>query len=78
MKSFLHVIATIGADILKGVEIAAPIVGAFVPAVGPILTEVAQIISALEAKGQEVNQAQLAAIINAVSTAQAVKQSAAA
>lgn len=73
--SFLKDIENIGKDIIKGVEIAAPIVGAFVPAVGPILAEVAQIVSALEAKGQTLTSEQLTSIVNTVASANAMKQS---
>lgn len=73
--SFLKDIENIGKDIIKGVEIAAPIVGAFVPAVGPILAEVAQIVSALEAKGQTLTSEQLTSIVNTIASANAMKQS---
>lgn len=74
--SFLKTLETIGQDILKGVEIAGPVVGAFVPAAGPIFTEVATVITALEAGGQHatITAAQLSQIIQAVALVQSVKQ----
>lgn len=47
--SFLSVLETIGKDILVGIELAAPIVIDFVPAAGPILQDIADIIAGLEA-----------------------------
>lgn len=74
--SFISVLETIGKDIVKGVEIAAPIVGTFVPAVGPIFMELATIISQLENKGGAVTNEQLSQLVQAIATISAVKQSA--
>jgi hypothetical protein len=74
--SFLSSLENIGKDILKGFEIATPIIGTFVPALGPVLTEVAQIITVLEARGQQVSTDQISSIINTLAAAQAIKQSA--
>lgn len=75
--SFLPVLKTIGTDIEKGIAVAAPIVGAFNPAAGPILSEVSQIILALEAQGSSttLTPEQISTVIQQVSAAQAIKQS---
>lgn len=73
MKSFLSVLKTIGDDIIKGIEIAVPIIGAVEPQLAPILAEVTQIVAALEKAGATINQAQLSAIIQAAATSSAVK-----
>lgn len=46
--SWFSKLHTIVADIEKGFVIAAPILGAFVPAVGPVLAEVGVLVGALE------------------------------
>ena len=73
--SFISTLETIGKDILKGIEIATPIVGTFVPAAGPILTELALIITQLENSGKTLTADQLTQLIQSVATVSAVKQS---
>lgn len=73
--SFLKTLETIGSDILKGVETVAPIVGAFVPAAGPILYEVAQVIATLESQGKTLSPAQVSQLVQTLTAAQTVKQS---
>lgn len=79
--SFLSVLETIGKDVLKGVEAASPIIGTFVPAAGPILTEIAAVITALENKtsgtttGTTITADDLSKIIQILATAHSVKQS---
>lgn len=74
--SFLTVLKTIGEDIEKGLEVAAPIVTGFVPAIGPILTEIEAVIKKLEAAGQTLTTAQISAIAQAIAAEQAVAQAA--
>lgn len=76
--SFISVLKTIGEDIEKGITAAAPIIGAFVPGVGAILTEIATVIADLESKGQTVNASELSAIVQALSTTSAISQAKAA
>lgn len=73
MKSFLKALENVGTWILKGVEIAAPVIGAVDPPLAPILMEVAQVVAILEAKGQTVDANSLQAIVQAVATHSAVK-----
>ena len=81
--SFLSILKTIGEDIEKGIAVAEPIIGAFVPSVGAILVEVADVIASLEAvtpivpaaataKADEVPN--LSALVQAVATVSAVNQ----
>lgn len=72
--SLLSVLKTIGEDIEKGLEVAAPIVTGFVPAVGPILTEIEAVIKKLEAAGQTLTAAQISAIAQAIAAGQAAEQ----
>lgn len=75
--SFLSVLKTIGTDIEKGLAIATPIVGEFVPVAGPILAEIATVISALENAGKTLTAEQLSQVIQSITAVNAVKQSAA-
>lgn len=74
--SFLKTLETIGKDIATGAEIAAPIVGDFVPAAGPILAEVAAIIAKLESssKASTITPANVSQIIQATALLSTVKQ----
>jgi len=74
--SFLSTLETIGKDIEKGFEVAAPILkaaGGIVPVVGPVLTEIGDIVTNLENGGHEVDAATLQAIFQAVATVSAAK-----
>ena len=75
--SLLKTIETIGQDILKGIEIAEPIIGTFEPTVGTILTDIAEVIATLEAKATPVTPMQMAGIVQAMSMTAAVKQASA-
>ena len=81
--SFLSILKTIGEDIEKGIAVAEPIIGAFVPSVGAILEEVAAIIGSLETVASIVPPASptqpdevpnLRALVQAVATVSAVNQ----
>lgn len=76
--SFVSVLKTIGTDVEKGISIAEPIIAKFVPMAAPILTEISAVIAALESLGSSVTQEQLSQIIQAIATASAIKQAAAA
>lgn len=73
--SFLSVLHTIEEDVLKGIAVAAPIVGTFAPAAGPILAEIASIIAALEGIGS--THTNVSPLVQAVATVSTVKQHAA-
>jgi len=73
--SFLKHLENIGVDILKGIQIASPIIGSFNPAIGAILTEVGTVIADLEQKGQTINPSDMSALVTAISTVHTVKQS---
>ena len=75
--SLLKTLETIGADILKGVEVAAPIIVDFVPKAAPILEEILTVIADLEAKGITVTQPQMSGLVQAMATTSAIKQAAA-
>jgi hypothetical protein len=75
--SFLSILETIGKDVLAGIAVAAPVIGEFVPKAGPILAEVATIISDLEGATTPTT-AQTSALVQATATASAVKQAIAA
>jgi len=75
--SFLSVLKTIEADVTKGLEVAAPIVGTFVPAAGPILSEIAEVLLVLEGAGAN-TQTNISGLVQAVATVSAVKQAGAA
>jgi hypothetical protein len=72
--SFLSILKTIETDVTKGLEIAAPIVGTFVPAAGPILVEIGNVLAALEGINSPATPAQLSQVVQAVATTSAVKQ----
>jgi hypothetical protein len=74
MKSFLKIIENVGKDILKGVEVVAPVLGAVDPPLAPIFLEIAQVIAVLEGSGVAISQEQLSSIIQAVATTSAAKQ----
>lgn len=76
--SLISVFKTIGEDVEKGISIAAPIIGTFVPAAGPILTDIVTVISALESEGKTPSSSQMSTIVQSLSTANVIKQSAAA
>jgi hypothetical protein len=73
MASFLKIIEDIGKDIVKGVEVVAPVLGVVDPPLSPILQEVALVIAALEGSGATVSQSQLSSIVQAVATVSAAK-----
>lgn len=75
--SFLSALKTIGNDIEKGIAIAEPIVGTFIPASGPILIEIASIITALEKIGKPVSTETISQIVQALTISSMVKQHAA-
>jgi hypothetical protein len=71
--SFLSEIETIGKDIVAGIEKAKPLVGE-IPAVGPIITEIADVVTAIENKGSiTITSAQISEIVQAVSLVTALK-----
>jgi len=72
--SFISVLKTIGEDIEKGIQIAEPIIGTFLPAAGPLLTELAAIIAALENIGSTPANTNITPLTQAVATISAVKQ----
>lgn len=83
--SFLSILKTIGTDIEKGISIAAPIVGTFVPDLGPILSEISQVITALETSKSTTPSTsitvptptpeQVSTVIQQVTAAHVIKQS---
>ena len=74
MKSFLAHLQAIGDAIKTGIAVATPFVGAFDPALGPILSDVAELVTGLEAKGKPMDPAALTQLVSAVAIAQTVKQ----
>lgn len=46
--SFFSILSTIEKDINAGIEFAAPIIGTFFPTLGPILTEIGDVVSTIE------------------------------
>jgi hypothetical protein len=74
MLSFLSALKHIGEDIEAGITVAAPIIGIFVPAAGPILTDIAEIIVELEGIGANPANTNLSPVTQAVATVSAVKQ----
>jgi len=72
--SFWKILATIGADVEKGIAAAAPIIGAFVPATGPILTEIETIIAELELAGHSPAPQTISAIAQSVAHIETIKQ----
>jgi hypothetical protein len=75
--SLLSILKTIEADVTKGFEVAAPIIGSFVPAAGPVLVEIGNVLAALEGVNSTATPEQLSPVVQAVATASAVKQHAA-
>jgi hypothetical protein len=76
--SLLKTIETIGQDILKGVDIAGPIIETFEPQLAPIINEIEGVIAALEGKNASVTKEQMSQMVQALSMANAIKQAAAA
>ena len=76
MASFKKIIGNIGKDILKGIEVAVPVLGAVDPPLSPIFTEIAAVIQKLEGSpaASTLTEEQLSAIIQAVATVSAAKQ----
>jgi len=77
MANFASILKTIGEDIEKGIALAAPIIGEFVPGIGAILSEISAIILALEGTSTP-TAANVSPLIQAVATVSAVKQASAA
>jgi hypothetical protein len=75
--SFLSVLKTIGEDVEKGIAVALPIVGDFVPQAAPILNEVATVIGNLETAQTQLPQESVSTVVKALSTASTIKQHAA-
>jgi len=74
--SFISVLKTIGNDIEKGLELAAPFIS-LIPggvAIAPILAEVAQVIGILEQSGQKIDPSVLSAVMQAVTQVHVAKQ----
>ena len=74
MASFLKIIEDIGKDIVKGVEVVAPVLGAVDPPLAPILQEIALVVAALEGSGAQISASQLSSIVQSVATVTAAKQ----
>ena len=73
--SFLSILETIGKDVEIGIAAAAPIVGTFVPQVGPILAQAGSIIGDLESAGHPApTPAAASALVQAVAHVQTVEQ----
>ncbi len=81
--SLKSVLETIGKDIEKGLQVAAPVIGAFDPPLGIILSEIGQLVAAVESVQQAttpptapptpLTPEQVSAIVSAVTTITAIK-----
>jgi len=73
LKSLIRIAVTIGQDIVKAFEFAAPLVAIADPPLAPVLMEVSQVVAILEARGQKIDQGQLSSIVQAVVAAHVTK-----
>lgn len=76
MKSFASVLENIGKGILKGIEVAAPIVQKIapeVPVIGPALQEVTSLVMALEKSNAAMTPEEVEGIVAALVTAAHIK-----
>jgi hypothetical protein len=76
--SFISILKTIGNDIEAGIALAGPIIGGFVPAAGPILTDIAAVIADLEGSGAILSPAESSSVLQTLASASTIKQAAAA
>jgi hypothetical protein len=74
--------STLEADVNKGLEVAAGVVGVFAPQYGPLLTDIAEVISDIETVFAKpvtsVPEAAVSAAVQSVAHVSAIKQAAAA
>jgi hypothetical protein len=82
MNAFFSDLENIGKNILKGIEAAAPIlsklapVSAIIPVIGPALSEVATVITQLEASGSTITASELETMIVTLVSASQIKTAA--